>query len=144
MNTTGKPAEAISEPDPAETIRVLLADDHKLLREGLAELLGAESDFRIVGEAENGHQAVELAEKHRPDVVVMDINMPGINGIEATRILSRTLPETRVIGLSMHVDPHIAHTMREAGAVAYYSKGDAAGELVEAIRACVRKNGPEK
>ena len=121
---------------------MLLADEHKILREGLAELLGAEPDFRIDGQAEDGCQAVELAEKYRPDVVVMDINMPGINGIEATRILSRTLPETRIIGLSMHVDPHIAKTMREAGAVAYFSKGEAAGEPVEAIRACVEKSGP--
>jgi len=137
-----KAADIHPEKKPAETIRILLADDHKILREGLAELLGAEPDFRIVGQAEDGHQAVELTKKHRPDVVVMDINMPGINGIEATRILSRTLPETRIIGLSMHVDPHIAKTMREAGAVAYFSKGEAAGGLVEAIRACVGKNGP--
>lgn len=133
------PPETEPEQDRSGVIRVLLVDDHKILREGLAGLLGAEPDIDIVAEAEDGNQAVELAEKHRPDVVVMDVKLPGISGIEATRILSRTLPRTKVIGLSMHVDPQISKAMRDAGATAYHSKGDAAGVLLEAIRSSVNE-----
>src|SRR5512142_1780031 len=85
-------------------IRILLADDHAVVRQGFKMILGAQSDMEIVGEAGNGREAAELAAELRPDIVVMDVAMPELNGIEATRRLAATLPHTRVIALSMHKD----------------------------------------
>jgi PAS domain S-box-containing protein len=122
---------------PDEGIRVLLVDDHRILREGLARLLKGEPDIEIVGEAEDGLEAVELADALIPDVVVMDINLPKMNGIEATRRLRRKNPSVKVVALSMHSEEDIKTRMREAGAEAYILKGAPAIELVEAIRTCV-------
>ncbi len=85
-------------------IRILLADDHVLVRQGFSMILSAQSDMEIVGEAGNGREAVELAEKLKPDLVVMDVTMPELNGIEATRRLAASTPRTRVLALSMHKD----------------------------------------
>jgi CheY-like chemotaxis protein len=121
----------------ARTISVLLVDDHKLMRQGLLSLLQFENDIEIVAEAENGEQALQAARQHQPDVVIMDVNMPVMNGIDATRVLVKEMPGTRVIALSMHLDQDAASEMREAGAVAYLTKGGPSEDLVAAIRACV-------
>jgi PAS domain S-box-containing protein len=120
-------------------INILIVDDHKIMRQGLSSLLQFESDIEVVGEAENGEQALVLARLNKPDVVVMDVNMPGMNGIEATKILTKEMPQVKVIGLSMHTERNAANAMREAGAVAYLSKGGPSEDLVEAIRACCRQ-----
>jgi PAS domain S-box-containing protein len=121
----------------AQKISVLLVDDHKLMRQGLSSLLQFENDIDIVAEAENGLLALEAARQHKPDVVIMDVNMPVMNGIEATRLLMKERPGTRVIALSMHLDQDAASEMREAGAVAYLTKGGPSEDLVAAIRACM-------
>jgi PAS domain S-box-containing protein len=115
-------------------IRVLLVDDHEIFREGLAGLLDLEADIQVVGMAADGRQAVEMTSKYRPDLVVMDVNLPGMSGIEATKKILDDMPQTRVIGLSMHIDRDIATAMREAGAVAYLSKDNSSDDLVESIR----------
>ena len=115
-------------------IRLLLVDDHMIIRKGLAGLLSQEPDLEIVAEASDGEQAVELARQLRPDAVIMDVVMPRMNGIEATRIITSELPETRVIGLSMYVEADRAEAMREAGAIDYLTKGGHLDELVAAIR----------
>jgi len=117
-----------------KTIRVLLADDHKLIREGLAGLLRQEKDIEVVGEARDGRDAVDLARKTRPDVVLMDVSMPGLDGIEATRRIIAEMPNARVIGLSTNTDEEMVTAMREAGAVAYFAKDVPSAVLIEAIR----------
>jgi signal transduction histidine kinase/ActR/RegA family two-component response regulator len=133
-----------AQPAPAgdRKIRVLLADDHKVLREGLAYLLREQPDLEVVGEAENGRRAVELALQTRPDVVVMDMVMPHMNGIEATRRIVAAMPGVRVIGLSMHDDENMASAMLQAGAVTYLSKGGSSGPLIDAIRSGVSPQEP--
>jgi PAS domain S-box-containing protein len=116
------------------TIRVLLADDHRILRQGLASLLEEEPGIEVIAEADDGAMAVELAMKTRPDVVVMDITMPRMSGIEATRRITDALPDTAVIGLSMHNESDMASAIREAGAVQYLTKGGPSEDLVSAIR----------
>jgi len=144
------PAQAAQAPAPARKndtppsrdgknkIRVMLVDDHVIMRQGLAELLRGEPDLEVVGEAADGLAAVERACDCRPHVVLMDINMPGMNGIDATQILHSELPEVRVIGLSMFEDEEQAAAMREAGAVAYCSKGTAPASLIATIRDSAR------
>lgn len=113
--------------------RVLLAEDHEVVREGLTRLLGFESDIEVVGEAADGAEAVALAAALKPDVILMDINMPRLNGIEATRIIHRQQPDVCVIGLSMFDDDLHAREMLNAGAVAYLSKSGPPSELIAAI-----------
>ncbi len=115
-------------------IRVLLVDDQQILREGLGALLRDHPDFDVVGEAADGEQAVQLARTLHPDVVVMDASMPGLNGVESTRRLSRELPDARVIGLSMYSEDDMGAAMREAGAVAYLSKDGPVERLIAEIR----------
>ena len=117
-------------------IRVLLADDHEILREGLAELLRTEPDIEVVGEAADGQIAIELARRTAPDVIVMDVTMPRLNGVEATRRITAEMPHVRVIGLSMHSREDMSRAMREAGAAAYLTKGGPSDLLLTAIRAC--------
>ena len=117
------------------SIRILLADDHVVLREGLRALLEKQPDMLLVGEASHGREAVALAEKLRPAVIVMDIAMPGLNGIEATRQIVKNAPRTRVLALSMHTDKRFVAGMLKAGAAGYMLKDGAAEELVTAIRA---------
>ncbi|MBI4559681.1 MAG: response regulator [Candidatus Hydrogenedentes bacterium] len=116
-------------------IRVLIVDDHKIMRQGLAGLLRFEPDIEVVGEAEDGPQAIDLAAQLAPDVIVMDINLGTMNGIDATRAILSTNPNIKVVGLSMHAEPQMADAMRNAGAVAYVTKGGACEELLAAIRA---------
>jgi DNA-binding NarL/FixJ family response regulator len=117
-------------------IRVLLVDDHKIARQGLCSLLQFESDIEVVGEAENGRQAIDLARQRGPEVVIMDINMPVMNGIEATRIITKEMPRVKVVALSMHGTKDTSREILEAGATACLTKGGTMEELVEAVRAC--------
>jgi len=119
------------------TIRVLLADDHNLIRAGLRLVVSQQSDFQVAGEAENGRQAVALAEQLKPDVVVMDIKMPDLNGIEACHQIRETLPDTEVVMLSMHSDETYVLRALKAGARAYLLKDSAEADLARAIRAAV-------
>ncbi|MFP4144267.1 MAG: response regulator [Phycisphaeraceae bacterium] len=120
--------------EPSDRIRIMLADDHAIVREGLRSVLEHQSDFEIVGEAVDGEQTVEMALELEPDVILMDISMPQINGIEATRRLADRLPDTHIIGLSIHDDLSMANCMKEAGADDYLSKGGSAEELCRTIR----------
>ena len=117
--------------------RVLIADDHTLFRDALARLVNREGDLEVVGQAHNGREAIELARRLKPDVILMDLSMPEVNGIEATRVILQEASDIRIIGLSMHADGNSAELMCAAGAVDYRNKDCAAFELVSAIRACV-------
>jgi PAS domain S-box-containing protein len=125
--------------DKGTTIRVLLADDHALFRNGLGRLLKNEPCLEVVGQAADGKEAIELAQKLKPDVILMDISMPKVNGIEATQIIHGQSPGIRIIGLSMYEDQEHWQAMRDAGAADYKTKGCAAAEIVAAIRACLQE-----
>ena len=118
-----------------KVIRVFLADDHGVLREGLRALLAAHPGIEVVGEAADGAGAVEGAVALEPDVVVMDVAMPGLNGAKATERLKRACPAVKVLALSAHEDRAYLRQLLEAGASGYVLKRAAAGELVQAIRA---------
>ena len=120
----------------AKKIRVLLVDDHVILRQGVIQLLNAEPDIEVVGEATEGRAVVWLARQLLPDVVIMDVSLPGMNGMQATRAIRAALPEVQVIGLSMFEDKELGEAMREAGAVSYVSKMGPSNALIAAIRAC--------
>jgi len=116
------------------TIRVLLADDHKIFRDGLRTLIEKEDGMEVVAEAENGRKTVKISEKLAPNVVIMDVTMPDMNGIEATRKIVASGSNTKVIALSMHSDRRFVIGMLEAGASGYLLKDCAFGELASAIR----------
>src|SRR6266545_286697 len=122
-------------------IRILLADDHAVVRQGFKMILDAQADMEILGEAGNGREAVELAEKLHPDVVVMDVAMPELNGIEATRRLVQSAPHTRVLALSMHKDSVYVREILRAGARGYLLKDSPAGDLLAAVRAVASGEG---
>jgi len=115
------------------SIRVLIADDHKIMLAGLRSLLEKQADFEVVGEAENGRKAVQMVQEKTPDVVVMDVSMPDLNGMEATTQIIESLPETKVIALSMHSDKRFVMGMLRAGASGYLLKDCASQELANAI-----------
>jgi DNA-binding NarL/FixJ family response regulator len=115
--------------------RILLVDDHAVVRQGFKMILGAQADMEIAGEAANGREAVELAAQLNPDIVVMDVAMPELNGIEATRRLVAANPHIRVIALSMHKDSVYVREILRAGARGYLLKDSGADDLVKAIRA---------
>ncbi len=122
----------------SKKIRVLLVDDHALVRRGFQMILAAEEDMEVVGEAADGRAAIELAEQLQPDVVVMDVAMPGLNGIEATRRLVEALPRSRVLALSMHKDSVYVREILRAGARGYLLKDAFDRDLVAAVRAVAR------
>jgi two-component system, NarL family, response regulator NreC len=119
-------------------IKVLLADDHAMMRGGLRMLLEQHAELAVVGEAEDGRETVRLAKKLSPDVVVMDIAMPDMNGIEATRQIFADRPGAKVIALSMHSDRHFVSEMLKAGATAYLLKQCAVDELITAIKTVLK------
>lgn len=116
-------------------MRIVLADDHKMMRDGLRALLERQPGMQVVGEASTGYEAVELARTLVPDAVVMDLTMPELNGIEATRRLLAVASTVRVVALSVHTDRRYVTAMFEAGASAYLPKGVAFDELVQAVHA---------
>ncbi|HTL30785.1 MAG TPA: response regulator transcription factor [Tepidisphaeraceae bacterium] len=120
--------------------RILLADDHQIVRQGLRSLLDQHPDMEVVGEAEDGRKAVEMTDELNPDVVVMDVGMPGLNGIEATRQVALKEKGTKVVALSMHSDRRFVGEMLKAGAKGYLLKDGAFDELANAIRTvCANK-----
>ena len=122
------------------TTKILIADDHKILREGLRSMLQSEKGFEVVGEAGDGRTAVSMAMERHPDVVIIDIAMPDLNGIEATRQINAKLPRVKVIALSMYADGRFIRDVLDAGASGYLLKDSAFEELSGAIRA-VAKGG---
>jgi DNA-binding NarL/FixJ family response regulator len=116
------------------SIRILLADDHEILLDGLRALLEKETDFKVIGVARDGREAVEKAHSLMPDVVVMDISMPGLNGIDATRQITAKRPEAKVLCLSAHAEPRFVEAMLEANASGYLLKEYSHDSLVQAIR----------
>src|ERR1044071_4051050 len=123
-----------------QKITVLLADDHTLVRQGFRALLEAEQDIEIVGEAGTGRQVVGLARKLRPDVVLMDIAMPLLNGLEATRQILKEFPGTKVLILSSYSDDEYVQQLTEAGAAGYLLKQTATADLLKAIHEARRGN----
>ncbi len=116
-------------------IRILLADDHNVVRRGLRLLLESQAEFKVVGEAADGRQAVEQAEANHPDVVVLDVAMPNLSGIEAAQRILALRPQTAVVVLSMHSDEGYVLRALKAGAKGYLLKDSAEGDLIEAIKA---------
>jgi two-component system response regulator NreC len=121
-----------------EPIRVLIADDHTIVRSGVNLLLSSEPDIQVVGEATDGLSAVELAQQFKPDVVLMDIGMPELDGFEATRRIRERVPEAKVLVLTMHRSDEYLFQMLEAGAQGYVLKGAETGELINAVRTVAR------
>lgn len=121
-----------------DRIRIILVDDHRLVRAGIRSLLEKLPDIEVVAEASDGTEAIELISKHKPDVVLMDLAMPVLNGLEATRQLARELPEVRIIILSIYADEEHVYQALRAGATGYLLKGAAIQELEVAIRAVAK------
>jgi PAS domain S-box-containing protein len=129
-------APAPTGPAPYEaqrTIRVLFADDHQVMRQGLISMIEDQPGIEVVGEATDGLEALELTRQLRPDLVVMDITMPEMDGLEATHHITREMPEVRVVGLSMYEEEEIRRAMRDAGAESFVSKTASPGDLLKAI-----------
>lgn len=120
------------------TIRILLADDHKIVREGTRQLLEQSDDLIVVAEATTGEAAVQLCEELRPDVVVMDVHLPGINGIEATRLIRSKYPSIRVVVLSAYDDDRYVFPLLDAGAAGYLLKTTSGANLADAIRSAFK------
>ncbi len=116
-------------------MKVLIADDHGIVRQGLKALIAKQADIEVVGEAEDGNTAVELASRLAPDVVIMDVTMPNLNGVDAARAIVRNCPNTKVIALSMHTDKTIVREMFKAGAYGYILKSYLFDELSKSLEA---------
>ena len=126
---------------PAPVITILLADDHAVVRSGFRHLLAAQWDLSVVAEAASGTEALKLAEQHRPQVAVLDVTMPGLNGIETTRRLPSVSPQTSVLALSMHKDAVYVREMLRAGARGYLLKDCSETEFLTAVRAVAHGQG---
>ena len=116
-------------------LRILVADDHDIIRRGLKQLLTAKPGWEVVAEAKNGREAVTLAEQFKPEIVVMDISMPELNGLEASRRIKKALPKTEIVILTLHFSDQLVHDIVEAGARAYIMKSDADRDLITAVEA---------
>lgn len=114
-------------------ISILIADDHKLVRETWGFILGRDPRFTVVAETASGEDAVEMTKELHPDIVIMDITLPGINGIEATRLILNSVPGTKVLGVSLHSEPVYVHKMMKAGAMGYITKNSPKEELFQSI-----------
>ncbi len=125
---------------PGAMIRILLVDDKEIIREAVKSILKFESDLEVVAEAADGQLAVEMAERYRPDIVLMDLFMPGVDGVETTRKIVTQFPDIKVIGLSLHDEDDKITEMKKAGASAFVSKLDARENLVATIRNCYTNN----
>src|SRR6516165_12201951 len=120
-------------------LRLLLADDHEIVRKGLRSVLEAQKDCEIVGEAADGRQAVALVKELKPDIVILDISMPLLNGLEATRQILKLRPQTRVLILTMHESDSLIREILDVGARGYFLKTDVANDLVAAVES-LRRN----
>lgn len=118
-----------------KTLKVLIADDHPVVREGLRLFLEAQSNIRVAGEARDGEEALDLARKLRPDILLLDIAMPRINGLDAVKLIHEAVPETGIVILSMYANEAYIHRVLEAGALGYTLKGAPSEEVLAAIRA---------
>ncbi|MEI8315228.1 MAG: response regulator transcription factor [Verrucomicrobiota bacterium] len=118
--------------------RILLADDHDIIRRGVKELLETHDGWQVVGEASTGRQAVELAGKLHPDIAILDLTMPELNGLEATRQIKKTLPKTAVLIFTMHENENLIRDVLTAGALGYVLKSDAARHLTNAVEALIQ------
>jgi two-component system response regulator NreC len=122
----------------AREITIVLADDHTIVRQGLAKLLEGDPSFKVVGEAENGREAIQRVEKLKPDVVLMDIAMPMLNGIEATRQIKKLAPQTKVVILSMHTHDRYINELFTLGASGYLLKDSTGTDIIKAIHAALK------
>lgn len=135
---THAPADARrGDRNGARPVRLVVADDHAIFREGLISLIHQDATIQVVGEAADGEEAVELVRRLRPDVLVVDVSMPKLNGLQVTRLLSAELPDLKIVGLSMHEREDMARAMRAAGATAYLTKGGASDNLLNVLRQLV-------
>ena len=118
---------------PFKKITILITDDHTLLRQSLGVMLNSEPQFKVVAECGSGEEAVERVKDSRPDVVLMDYNLPGINGIEATQLIRKYSPGSKIVGVSLHSHPAYARKMMQSGAMGYLTKNSSHEEMVTAI-----------
>jgi DNA-binding NarL/FixJ family response regulator len=116
-----------------EKITILIADDHTLVRETWSFILNTDPRFNVVAESGSGEEAVEMAKKLRPNIVIMDINLPGMNGIEATQLIRKFSPGTKILGVSLHTQPTYARKMMQKGAMGYVTKNSSREEMFRAI-----------
>src|SRR5687767_13414428 len=116
------------------SIRIMLADDHSVVREGIKRLIDSQPDFELVGEASDGAETVELAAALRPDLLMIDVSMPRLNGIEATQRIKTASPETRILVLTVHEDHGYVREFLKAGAIGYLLKRSSTEELMRAVR----------
>jgi len=125
-----------------KNLRILIVDDHEVVRRGLHALLGTQAGWEVVGEATNGTDAVKTVNQIKPDLVIMDITMPMMSGLDATRLIMDTAPQTKVLIFTMHDSEQMMQTALEAGARGYVLKSNAASELIAAVRALSKDETP--
>lgn len=123
---------------PTDLIRILVADDHTIVRQGLSRLLEEQGDLKVIGQATNGRRAVDLAKELNPDVVIMDIAMPRMNGIEAAKRISKHLPRTKILILSMYSHEHYIQELLETGVSGYLLKDSSGRDIINAIHAAMK------
>jgi DNA-binding NarL/FixJ family response regulator len=134
MSTSGQNSPAGLKNFPSESICVLIVDDQRVMRTALRRLLEMQPTFKVCGEAHNGHEAVQKAIELKPEVIVMDINMPGMDGLEATRRIHKAIPDTEILIFTQHELVQVAQAAEDAGARGCVSKSAAAQQLVPALR----------